>query len=161
MVSSGSSSNIKIPADGINYIEQPAKPVKLGEGQIPMISPALGKKNTLTITGAAPMLFKYDQLKGRISKLSNLVMAEILTVNLDPDYRDGDLTLIDLGQTSPEDGGVFAIALRQAIAFRRVLPLKDGQFRIYSKDPDKEAAIMIDDDKVKILGRIVGIWRTA
>lgn len=76
---------------------------------------------------------------------------------MEPGLSDGDQVLVDLGQSKPEDGAVYALRHGKRVIVRRVFMRADGSLRLHPDNPSFPDEDIQDGDDCEVIGRKV--WR--
>ena len=102
------------------------------------------------------LFFRKDWLEDRKYYLDNLINVGVEGNSMTPTLSHGDTVMIDLGDSQPRDGRVYAINLDGELLIKR-LSRDDGAWWMLSDNPDavRYPKKKLDGDFVKILGRIV------
>lgn len=95
--------------------------------------------------------------KGRVS---SMVLMEVIGDSMEPVIHEADLVLIDQSQQEIYSGAIYALGLAETIMVKR-LEKYPSQLLVVSANP-RYASIALQGDEldtVRIIGRIVGMWR--
>lgn len=108
-----------------------------------------------------PLPFRADWLRGRrVTKHANLVIVYAEGDSMEPDIRDGDAVLLDMGQREIVDGQVYAIDYGGHLRVKRLQKRWDGGLIILSDNSEKYPPESLPPDHashIMVLGRV--IWR--
>ncbi|GAA4400456.1 S24 family peptidase [Quisquiliibacterium transsilvanicum] len=108
-----------------------------------------------------PLPFRADWLRGRrVTKHANLVIVYAEGDSMEPDIRDGDAVLLDMGQREIVDGQVYAIDYGGHLRVKRLQKRWDGGLIILSDNNEKYPPESLPPDHashIMVLGRV--IWR--
>lgn len=108
-----------------------------------------------------PLPFRADWLRARrVTRHSNLVIVYAEGDSMEPDIKDGDAVLLDMGQTEIVDGLVYAIDYGGHLRIKRLQKRFDSGLIIISDNSSKHPAQSLSPDEARhitVLGR--AIWR--
>lgn len=107
-----------------------------------------------------PLAFREDWLRRqRVSARTNLRVCDVRGPSMEPYLYDGDVVLIDLGQTDVEDAEVYALLYGDELRIKRLSRRFDGGLLIRSDNRDFQDESLQPKDMrhVRVLGRC--LWR--
>jgi phage repressor protein C with HTH and peptisase S24 domain len=103
---------------------------------------------------AANYAFKLDWLKSKVCEVENALLVEVEGDSMLPLFRNGDVVMLDLGDTIPTVEGVYGIAVGNVIQIKRLTPLPGNEVRVISTNSDfYDYTTKIVD--LEIIGRVV------
>lgn len=102
-----------------------------------------------------PLVFRADWFKSRGFKPSKLVAVRVSGASMQPTLFDGDTVVINMEQTGPVDGVVFALRLDDQLVIKRMF--REGQaWWLASDNPDQIRHPRRQcSDGCQVLGRVV------
>ncbi|HHB80601.1 MAG TPA: XRE family transcriptional regulator [Aliiroseovarius sp.] len=107
--------------------------------------------------GAGTYAFKREWLTRRGLSPDKLAVISVAGDSMEPDLYDGDLILINQGDTALADGRIFAVRYSGALFVKSVQFFPGERIFLNSRN-QKYASILIDQDdgeEVQIIGRVV------
>lgn len=106
-------------------------------------------------TDIGPLYFRADWLQKRGLKPDRLMALKISGASMEPGLYDGDTVVVNLAETSPVDGIVFAANYEGECVVKR-LKRDAGRWWLASDNQDKRFyPDKLCDENVQIIGRIV------
>lgn len=108
-----------------------------------------------------PLAFREDWLRRkRVTSRGNLRVCEVRGDSMLPYLMDGDVVLIDTGQTSLTDGEVYAVRFGDDVRIKRLFRRIDGGVLLKSDNPafPEEAIQPADLERLHLLGLV--LWRS-
>lgn len=118
-----------------------------------------GKKQEVTQADADELMFKKTFLLKMASDLSNLALLEIHGPTMYPTLFDGDLVIIDQGQTTIHQGKLYAIEFEESITVNRLENRPGGITRIISDNQALAAPYEVATKQVTIKGAVIWLRR--
>lgn len=110
--------------------------------------------------GMPPLAFKRSWLTRKaVTSKDNLRIVGVSGDSMSPYLEDGDVVMIDMGQTDVTDGEVYAIRYGHDLRIKRLIKRFDGGLVLRSDNPrfPEEVIAPADLEHVQVLGRM--IWR--
>lgn len=107
-----------------------------------------------------PLAFREDWLRRKnVTTRGNLRVAEVKGDSMEGYLFDGDIVLIDTGQTDVIDNDVYAIRYGDDVRIKRLMKRFDGGILIKSDNTDYPLETIAPNDleHVQVLGRM--LWR--
>lgn len=103
----------------------------------------------------APIFFRRDWLEVRSLLPQNLMAVEVTGQSMEPSLFEGDLVVVNVADTTPRDGEVFAANYDGELVIKRLM--RDaGEWYLYSDNSDKRRyPSKLCDERTIIVGRIV------
>jgi phage repressor protein C with HTH and peptisase S24 domain len=97
--------------------------------------------------------------KKHVTSRKNLRVLEVKGVSMEPYLHEGDVVLIDMGQSTVIDGEVYALKYGDELRIKRLSKRFDGGLIIRSDNPryPEEVVAPMDMEHVQVLGLM--IWR--
>ena len=103
----------------------------------------------------APLYFRADWLQKRKLKPDRLVALKVYGASMEPGLYEGDTVVVNLADTAPADGVVFAINYEGECVVKR-LKRDAGKWWLTSDNADKRFySDKLCDETVQIIGRVV------
>jgi hypothetical protein len=105
-----------------------------------------------------PLAFRREWLQGRrVTSRDSLRLCRCTDNSMDPHLCDGDIMLVDTGQTVIKDGEIYAIRYGDEIRARRLFKTLDG-IRIHADNADfPDEVVATGSEGFVVIGRKV--WR--
>lgn len=87
----------------------------------------------------------------------DLKLLEVRGDSMEPRIYDGDIVLIDISDTTPRSGRVYAIVYQDWVYLKRLIVRMDGTVEVRSDNPNypPEMVPRDDQDRLRIVGRCV------
>lgn len=87
----------------------------------------------------------------------DLKLLEVRGDSMEPRIYDGDIVLIDISDTTPRSGRVYAIVYQDWVYLKRLIVRMDGTVEVRSDNPNypPELVPRDDQDRLRIVGRCV------
>lgn len=103
--------------------------------------------------------FRRDWLRRKGSPES-MVLMEVIGDSMEPVIREGDAVLIDQSRREIIAGSIYALGIAETILVKR-LEKRPNQLVLLSANPDYPPVPLQGDeiDTVRIIGKVVGMWR--
>lgn len=103
----------------------------------------------------APIVFRRDWFQARGFKPEQLFAVRVYNGSMEPGIYDGDVVVVNTGDTAPKDGEAFAVNFEGEMVVKRLI--RDaGQWWLASDNPDQRRyPRKVCDERVFIIGRIV------
>jgi len=112
-------------------------------------------------TELPPLAFRREWLqKKNVTSKNNLRVVSVHGDSMQDYLQDGDVVLLDTGQTSIKDGSVYALRLSDELKIKRLFKKFDGSISI-SSDNDKypvETLSPAQAEHLQVIG--LAIWRS-
>lgn len=130
---------------------------------VPRVSVEMAAGNGLVAVeeeGMPPLAFKRSWLtRKNVTSKDNLRIVGVSGDSMSPYLEDGDVVMIDMGQTAVQDGEVYAIRYGHDLRIKRLIKRFDGGLVLRSDNPrfPEEVIAPADLEHVQVLGRM--IWR--
>ena len=128
----------------------PTRAIRLSAGQV-----------ALTQQEGASLAVTEDWLRQRGLRAERLAVYQAQDAAMAPIIQAGDFLLVDLGERTPSEGGVFLLHADQALLVRRIYLCYDGAWLLRAGDaatrPDQSVPPAAQGVAVHIVGRIC--WR--
>ncbi len=103
--------------------------------------------------------FRRDWLRQK-GRPDSMVLMEVIGDSMEPVIREGDTVLIDQSQQEIYAGGIYAVGVADTIMVKR-LERHPHKLVLWSANPNYSPVYLEGDemDTVRILGKVVGMWR--
>jgi phage repressor protein C with HTH and peptisase S24 domain len=104
---------------------------------IPYVDTQLSESGALVVSELEKghFAFRKEWLRQITGNMGNLRILRVSGSGMAPTMRDGDFAIIDMSQTQIRGGGVFAIAVNNAVLIKRLEHSITGLIRIISDNP--------------------------
>lgn len=88
---------------------------------------------------------------------NNLAVISVKGDSMEPDLHDGDLILLDMAQTEPQDSRIYAVRYNADLFVKRVMELPGNRIQLLSTNPNYPPITVdsADLDGIQIIGRVV------
>ena len=116
-----------------------------------------GSAGSDTLTEGA-IAFRRDWLE-RKGQPGDLMLAKVRGDAMEPTLLSGDMVLINKSITHANEGGIYAISVKDEFMIRRIQYMFDGNKVKIITDNERYQPIEIDREKVSITGRVVWFGR--
>lgn len=105
-----------------------------------------------------PLAFRRDWLRRKgVTGRANLRICNINGRSMEPFLADGDVVLIDTGQTAIHDGEIYAVRYGDEIKIKRLFKTLDGGIRLHSDNPEFPDEVVRPGPSFGVIG--MKIWR--
>lgn len=105
-----------------------------------------------------PLAFRRDWLQRKgVTSRASLRVCSVKGRSMEPALMDGDVVLIDLGQTSIQDGEIYAIRYGDEIKIKRLFKTLDGGIKLHSDNAEFPPEVVRPSHSFGIIG--MKIWR--
>lgn len=105
-----------------------------------------------------PLAFRRDWLQRKgVTSRANLRICNVKGRSMEPALMDGDVVLIDLGQTAIQDGEIYAVRYGDEIKIKRLFKTLDGGIKLHSDNPEFPAEVLKPSHSFGVIG--AKIWR--
>lgn len=139
-----------LPADVYALVPRLAVQLSAGNGCVPTHEPDL-----------PPLAFRRDWLQRKhVTSRKNLRIVSVHGDSMESYLMDGDVVLIDLGQTTIKDNSVYAIVHGGDLRVKRLMKTFDGGIRIRSDNPayPEEVLTPAQAESLQVTGAV--LWRS-
>ncbi len=89
---------------------------------------------------------------------NHAILIDVDGDSMEPVLRNGDTVLVDLNRTRLRDGRIYAIAIGDVLAIKRLDVSGPGKIRVTSINPDY-STVVLPGDEVRIIGQAVWTGR--
>lgn len=94
-----------------------------------------------------------------VSNITNISFIHAIGKSMSPTFEDGDILLVDTGDTSMTSDDVYVLEANDRLYIKRVRQRIDGMYEISSDNPAvKTVDVLNGDYDVTIKGRVVWVW---
>lgn len=142
-------------------------PADLPEGVyalVPRIEVSLSAGNGKTAHEEAnqlpPLAFREDWLRRKqVTRRENLRVCEVHGPSMEPYLTEGDVVLLDTGQTRLDEGSVYAVRYGDDVRIKRLFRRSDGSILVRSDNPrfPEEIVSPASVNDFAVIGKM--IWR--